>query len=95
MSRLHAYVSGKVQGVFFRKYTSIEASKIGDLTGYVKNLPDGRVEVVAEGERASLESLLAFLHKGSPKSKVTHVEERWESYQGTLRPFSIDYAKDL
>ncbi len=68
-----AFVSGKVQGVWFRKYTQEKARELG-LKGYVKNLPDGRVEVHAEGDVQKMEELKKWLYKGSPLSRVDNVE---------------------
>ncbi|MGC3980269.1 MAG: acylphosphatase [Steroidobacteraceae bacterium] len=66
-------VSGRVQGVFFRASTRTQALRLG-LTGYAKNLPDGRVEVVAIGEAAAVEALAQWLWQGSPGSNVTDVQ---------------------
>lgn len=68
----HIYVSGRVQGVFYRKYTAQTAMRLG-LTGYVQNLEDGRVEVMAEGTAPQLAALEEWCHKGSPKAKVSGV----------------------
>lgn len=80
-SILHIFVSGKVQGVFFRKYTHAECIKL-NLHGWVRNLDDGRVEVLAQGPGAVLDALLAWLPKGSPKSKVSAVDvaARWSTF---------------
>lgn len=67
------WVSGRVQGVFFRASTQEQAQKLG-ITGYAKNLPDGRVEVLAYGEAEALEKLTAWLHLGSPLSQVSDVQ---------------------
>ncbi|MCD6403287.1 MAG: acylphosphatase [Candidatus Aenigmarchaeota archaeon] len=88
--RIHAYVSGKVQGVFFRYYTREFATKVG-VTGWVRNLPDGRVEVVAEGNEDAVQKLIRFLHKGSPLSKVEKVEVKKEKYTGEFEDFRIRY----
>ena len=66
-------VSGKVQGVFFRASTREQALKLG-LRGYAKNLPDGRVEVLAEGEAPTLDALERWLHVGPPMARVETVE---------------------
>jgi acylphosphatase len=70
--RLHAIVHGRVQGVSFRFYTRDEADALG-LTGWVANRDDGSVEVVAEGPRAALDRLAAWLHHGPPGARVTDV----------------------
>jgi len=89
-ARLHAYISGRVQGVFFRDFTCTEATFLG-LMGWVKNLYDGRVEVVAEGEKEDLEKLLEKLKKGSPGARVTNVEVIWEEYLGEFSEFKITW----
>ena len=76
--------------VMFRDFTMRKARSFG-LVGYVKNLPDGSVEVVAEGERAALEALVEKLHKGSVLSKVDHVEVVWGEPSKQFRNFSITY----
>jgi len=66
-------VGGKVQGVFFRASTREQALKLG-LRGYAKNLPDGRVEVLAEGDERALNALERWLHVGPPMARVELVE---------------------
>lgn len=61
--RAHVYVSGRVQGVFFRATTRDEARSRG-ITGWVKNLPDGRVEAVFEGEEKKVQEMIDFCHEG-------------------------------
>lgn len=68
----HLIVSGKVQGVFYRKHTRSAAKELG-LTGWVRNLSDGRVEILAEGTEQQLAQLQQWCYKGSPRSKVTDV----------------------
>ena len=82
MERLRAMVSGQVQGVNFRAYTRREAQRLG-LRGYARNLADGTVEVVAEGERAALERLLAWLHRGPPSARVEAVSAQWNPSTGS------------
>lgn len=67
------FVSGKVQGVFYRKYTRAAGAQIG-VTGWVRNLPDGRVEIMAEGTESQLAQLQQWCHKGSPSSRVAGVQ---------------------
>jgi acylphosphatase len=86
--RLHAIVRGKVQGVSFRYYTLLRAHEIG-VTGWVQNLPDRSVEVVAEGEALLLEELLAFLHRGPLAARVTAVEVEWFTATGDFTDFVI------
>jgi acylphosphatase len=66
-------VSGRVQGVYFRVSTRQQALQLG-LTGYAKNLPDGRVEVLAVGELAELNALSQWLWRGPPAASVTDVQ---------------------
>ncbi len=89
-ARLHATVHGRVQGVSFRYYTWHRAQELG-LAGYVRNLWDGSVEVVAEGPRARLEELLAFLHVGPRSAHVTHVDTRWPLPTGEFSRFEVRY----
>jgi acylphosphatase len=69
------WVSGRVQGVFYRGTTVARARQLG-ITGYARNLPDGRVEVLAQGEDAMVEAFIKWLWIGSVASKVTAVEVR-------------------
>ena len=73
MSAARFVVSGKVQGVFFRASTREQALEL-DLRGYAKNLPDGRVEVLAAGSDAALDALAAWLRQGPPKARVDDLE---------------------
>lgn len=86
--RLHASVRGRVQGVSFRYYTLDEARRLG-LQGWVRNLPDGSVEVTAEGPRTDLEKLLAFVRHGPPAARVADVQAEWSAASGSLGPFDI------
>lgn len=75
--RVHAFVAGLVQGVGFRYFVAREARRLG-LAGFVRNLPDGRVEVVAHGDRAALERLVALLRVGPPSAEVREVQVEWQ-----------------
>jgi acylphosphatase len=90
-SRLHAVVSGIVQGVNFRYYTSRQAESLG-LTGWVANREDGSVEVVAEGPRADLQALLDWLSHGPPSATVTGIETGWEQATGEHTAFRVRYV---
>lgn len=79
--RVRIVVTGIVQGVAFRHCTRAEAERLG-LDGWVRNLPDGRVEVAAEGPRARLESLVAWCWRGPPAARVSRVETDWQPPQG-------------
>ena len=88
--RWHFWVSGKVQGVFYRAHTQAKARELG-LTGWVRNLPDGRVEILAEGEEEKLKALKEWCHEGPPLAVVTDVEVVEEAYRGDLEDFQIRY----
>ncbi|MFP4081442.1 MAG: acylphosphatase [Candidatus Aminicenantes bacterium] len=90
-ARAHIFVSGRVQGVFFRDHTQRWASSL-QITGWVRNLRDGRVEVVAEGDREKINSLIGKLKKGPPSSYVENVEVNWEDYKGEFDGFRITWA---
>jgi acylphosphatase len=77
---IKAFVSGRVQGVFFRESTRRQAQNLG-LTGYAINLSDGRVEVLACGDAAQLERLVHWLHSGPEYARVTHVDSRTQAYE--------------
>ena len=84
-------VHGWVQGVFFRDSTCRRAEELG-LTGFVRNLPGGKVvEVQAEGERKQLDRLIDFLKVGPPAARVDRVETTWSEYTGSYSDFSISY----
>ncbi|HEY3708787.1 MAG TPA: acylphosphatase [Amycolatopsis sp.] len=85
--RLAAWVHGQVQGVGFRWWTRSRALELG-LIGFARNLPDGRVEVVAEGVRDHCERLLTALRSGKSPGSVDHVVERWVPAKGGLTGFT-------
>lgn len=87
-SQIRAIVRGKVQGVYFRASTREVALGLG-LAGYARNLPDGSVEVVAEGDEATLRRLIDYLHRGPAQAQVSDLS--WEPTQGhdAPRPFGI------
>jgi acylphosphatase len=88
---LHCWVSGTVHGVFFRDSTRRRALELR-LTGWVRNLPDGRVEALFQGSRASCEQALAWVRKGPPSARVTGVEYVWEdAADETAEAFEIRY----
>lgn len=88
--RAHVYVSGRVQGVFFRATTRDEARKRG-VKGWVKNLRDGRVEAVFEGEEESVQEMIDFCREGSSSARVKDVEVEWGKYRGDFSGFEIRY----
>lgn len=86
--RVRIVVSGLVQGVAFRQSTAEEARALG-LSGWVRNLADGRVEAEVEGERAAVEALLRWARRGPPAARVDDVEAEWAAFTGVLGPFGI------
>jgi acylphosphatase len=84
--RLTAWVHGQVQGVGFRWWTRSRALSL-NLVGSARNMPDGRVEVVAEGPRERCERLLAHLRGGQTPGQVDTVVESWSEVRGGLRGF--------
>jgi len=86
--RAHIFVSGRVQGVFFRVETRYEAMK-RNITGWVRNTSGGRVEAIFEGEREDVEKLIEFCRKGPSGARVTKVDVQWEEYSGEFKDFKI------
>jgi len=86
--QLHAIVHGRVQGVSFRYYTLLRAQELG-LVGWVRNLPDRTVEVLAEGPRPALDQLVSFLWSGPPAARVTDVQVTWHAPSGQFERFEI------
>lgn len=84
--RVHAVVTGRVQGVGFRFTTVDQARRLG-VQGWVRNRSDGSVEVEAEGPRPALEALVRFLHDGPRGAWVEHVAVTWEGHRGDLGAF--------
>lgn len=87
---MHLFVSGRVQGVGYRYSAVGAARRIGGLTGWVRNLDDGRVEAVAEGPREKLEELIAWCRVGPPSARVEGVEVSWQPASGEFAGFGID-----
>ncbi|MBN1146953.1 MAG: acylphosphatase [Anaerolineales bacterium] len=87
-ARLHAIVEGRVQGVGFRYFVEESAMALG-LTGWVRNRWDGTVELVAEGERQSLEKLLAVVRRGPRASYVSDVRFEWSPASGEFKSFYV------
>ena len=86
--RLHVYISGRVQGVFFRDSTKNMALKLG-LKGWVRNLRDGRVEEVFEGESDKVSDILEWCKKGPINASVSNVTIELEKYKGEFITFDI------
>jgi len=88
--RIHVYYSGRVQGVGFRITAEETAHDLG-VVGLVKNLRDGRVEVVAEADEATLERFLEAIRTGSMKNFIKQVEISWSDASDTFDEFEIRY----
>ena len=93
-ARAHILVSGQVQGVFFRDHTQRWASSL-ELTGWVRNLRDGRVEALVEGDKESIRDLINKLNQGPPLARVEKIDVNWEDYEGEFKYFQITYSNLL
>jgi acylphosphatase len=87
-TRAHLYISGRVQGVFFRSSVADLAESLS-LTGWVRNLPDGRVETILEGEKDRVERVIQFCQRGPPGAHVSDLEVEWEQARGEFSTFKI------
>ena len=88
-TRAHVFITGKVQGVYFRQNTRQVATK-HRVTGWVCNLVDGRVEAVFEGYKTNVNNVIEWCHVGPPNSRVDHVDVRFEKYTGEFASFTIN-----
>jgi acylphosphatase len=86
--RAHVYVSGQVQGVFFRDSAREKAEQLG-LGGWVKNLPDGRVEALFEGPSESVREMIQWCDQGPPHAAVEDVDTEFEASHGDLEGFEV------
>ncbi|MFH0888850.1 MAG: acylphosphatase [Planctomycetota bacterium] len=86
--RAHIWISGRVQGVFFRAYTQEKAQTL-NLNGWVKNLHTGQVEAVFEGEKDIVEEMIQWCHHGPPSAAVTKVDIQWDKPANDLEGFDI------
>jgi|SRR5712692_6248789 len=86
--RARIIIDGLVQGVFFRREVTDLARRLG-ITGWVRNLKDGRVEAIAEGDKNRVDQLIRFCHSGPPAARVRHVEVEWLDPTGEFRGFRI------
>ena len=84
------FVRGRVQGVNFRYFTQKNAIRLG-IRGYVKNLPDGGVEIVADGEKAAINQFVAILWKGPPAARVDTVNVEERPFCAEFTTFSIEF----
>ena len=87
-ARVHIFVSGRVQGVFFRSETCREARRY-KLKGWVKNLSDGRVEVMIEGEKEGVGKLIEFCKRGPIGARIASTKISFEPYVGEFNDFRI------
>ena len=88
--RIRIFVTGKVQGVFFRQALKVMAKK-NNVFGWVKNLKDGRVEAVLEGEEEKVNRLIEWSHGGPANARVEDVEIRNEKFTGEFSKFDVMY----
>jgi acylphosphatase len=88
--RAHLFISGYVQGVFFRSETSAKAEQ-HKVKGWIRNLDDGRVEAIFEGEQQDVNQIIEFCKHGSRRARVTNIEVSWEPYTGEFQDFQIRY----
>lgn len=88
MVRAHLLISGHVQGVFFRATMQEVARNLG-VKGWVRNLPDGRVEAVVEGEEDKVKEIIKWAHRGPRFARVEEVKVEWEEYKGEFDDFYI------
>ncbi len=89
-SRYHIKISGDVQGVFFRSETKRRAQSL-NLTGWVKNTPDGTVEIIAEGEKDNLRKLAVWCGEGPSAARVSNVKLKEREYKREFKTFSVKY----
>ena len=87
-ARAHLFIQGRVQGVSFRYYTMQEARSLG-LTGWVRNLWDGRVEVLLDGDEDAVEQMIKWCQQGPPPAVVENVEIAWEEPTAELNNFRV------
>jgi len=89
-ARAHVFISGRVQGVFFRLNTKKEADRLG-VAGWVRNLADGRVEAVFEGKERNVEQMVDWTRQGPIWAKIDDFSALWEDYSGEFPAFEIRY----
>ena len=88
--RVHIFVNGRVQGVFFRQATKVIAIK-NNVTGWVRNLDDGRVEILIEGDDRCIDSVIAWCGCGPANSRVDDIQINNENYLGSFEDFEVRY----
>ena len=87
----HVFVSGRVQGVFFRSETRYKANR-RNVTGWIRNTSDGRVEAIFEGEKEDVERMIDFCRRGPSGARVMKIDVRWEDYIGEFKDFKVRYG---
>lgn len=90
MKRVHIIISGYVQGVCFRYFTKIKARNLR-LKGFVRNVPNGDVEVIAEGNEKELDELIEFCRKGPALSCVANLKIEYEEFKGEFNDFTVKH----
>jgi len=88
VNKINVIITGRVQGVWFRKYTRSKAKEMG-LKGWVRNESNGNVALIAEGSEELLKKFLYWLGKGSPEAEVDTVNVNWEETKGIFKSFEI------
>jgi len=88
--RVHIFVNGRVQGVFFRQATKVIAIK-NNVTGWIRNLDDGRVEILIEGDDKCIDSVIAWCDCGPANSRVDDIQINNENYLGSFENFEVRY----
>jgi acylphosphatase len=89
-ARAHVFIEGMVQGVFFRSYTQDQAER-SNVTGWVRNLRNGRVEAVFEGEEEDVQAVVDLCRKGPPGAHVSNMKVDWQEHRGEFESFEIKY----
>jgi len=90
-ARAHLFIDGRVQGVFYRAFTREVAQSLS-LDGWVKNLRDGRVEAVLEGEQKVIQQAIQKCYAGPPGARVSKIDIQWEQYTGKESGFNVRYS---
>ena len=88
--RIHICISGKVQNVFYRDFVKRHAIAL-NVTGWVKNLPDGKVEIIAEGEKEKVKQMVDWVKQGPPAAQVSNIDIERKEYKGEFKEFFIVY----
>ena len=92
--RLNLSIQGRVQGVFYRASAAEKARSLG-VQGWVRNVSDGSVELLAEGRKSALQELLEWCHEGPPAATVTQIKEVWSEAQGLTAKFEVRATRSV